>query len=391
MERDDGHLERIPKEIRQCLEDDTPSLAYKEKDLYFWDAFAAGLLRDRRDLHTLHYACLMTVLSIPNAILLFTRPDYFYYGAAIHLILFAAFGTKFVLMLHCVVHRKLFKTEVDYLNLWIPHVLGPFYGQTPGGFHLHHIMMHHFQGNGPADLSCTMFFQRDSLWDFMIYFGRFFFFVSFELWYYFVQRKLWGPALRLAIEWLQFGVWYMGLQSNAYRGPVLIVLMLPWLIMRFGMMSGNWAQHAFVDPDAPYDDFVTSITCIGTPYNKLAFNDGYHTAHHLAASKHWADLPQDLVIRLPAYIAAQAFVFKGVDFHGVFFMLMRHQYKELARHLVWLDGKERSEEEVIALLKKRLRRLSPEEARAAAERWTASKGLIIEPYTGVQSYEKLQE
>jgi hypothetical protein len=38
------------------------------------------------------------------------------------------------------------------------------------------------------------------------------------------------------------------------------------------MMSGNWAQHAFIHPDRPSDDYVTSLTCIDTPYNELAFN-----------------------------------------------------------------------------------------------------------------------
>jgi hypothetical protein len=380
------NLDKIPPTIRKCLEDDTPNLDYSQS-MTWLDRMALPYLRDRRDLYTLHYMLLMSVISMPNAYMLFTRPNYFYYGAAIHLLMFMTMGTKFVLMLHCVCHRKLFRPDADALNLWIPYVLAPFYGQTPGGFYLHHIMMHHYQGNGPADISSTMFYQRDNALHFLLYFARFFFFVPIELSIYFLRKGLWEYALRVMVEYAQFAFWYHASTSDALRAPTFVTFVVPWLFMRFGMMSGNWGQHAFVSPDAPYDDFVTSITSIGTPYNKLAFNDGYHTTHHLAATKHWADHPQDIVMRLPEYIDSEAFIFCGLDFHQVFFCLMLRNYSKLAKHLVWLDAKPRSEEYVIDLIKKRVRKLTELEARQSAERLFKARGTIVEPYTGVQSYD----
>ena len=38
--------------------------------------------------------------------------------------------------------------------------------------------MHHVENNLPDDLSSTMRYQRDSFLHFLVYFGRFFFFIA---------------------------------------------------------------------------------------------------------------------------------------------------------------------------------------------------------------------
>jgi hypothetical protein len=40
---------------------------------------------------------------------------------------------------------------------------------------------------------------------------------------------------------------------------------------------GNWTQHSFLAQDGSTNDYKTALSVVGTPYNALCFNDGYHT------------------------------------------------------------------------------------------------------------------
>ena len=69
-----------------------------------------------------------------------------------------------------------------------------------------------------------------------------------------------------------------------------------------------------------------------------------------------------------AYAAVDAIVFEGVDFFMVSVLLWTGSWKTLAKRFVRLDGKERSDEEVIAMLKSRVQPVQewPVDASAAA-------------------------
>jgi hypothetical protein len=84
-------------------------------------------------------------------------------------------------MLHNTSHRVLFKREYNLLNKYIPWVLGIFVGQSPETYFVHHIGMHHAEGNLPNDLSSTMKYQRDSFVDFLKYVSRFLFLGDIDL------------------------------------------------------------------------------------------------------------------------------------------------------------------------------------------------------------------
>ena len=119
-------------------------------------------------------------------------------------------------------------------------------------------------------------------------------------------------------------------------------------------MSGNWAQHAFIHPSQPKNDYVQSLTCINTQYNDNAFNDGYHTSHHLNPIRHWRDHPGNLIENREKYLSQGTIVFMGLDYWAVWFYLMCRDYKSLARAYVCL-GDQKSEEEIIDILKSRTR------------------------------------
>lgn len=49
---------------------------------------------------------------------------------------------------------------------------------------------------------------------------------------------------------------------ESYRRPAIFVFVMPLVLMRAGMMVGNWGQHAFVDADEPDSDYRSSVTLI---------------------------------------------------------------------------------------------------------------------------------
>jgi hypothetical protein len=258
-------------------------------------------------------------------------------------------------MLHCTSHRVLFDKRVASLNHVIPWVLSPFFGQSPETYFCHHLGMHHPENNLTADLSSTMRYQRDSLRAWLHYalsflltgLGRL---VSYHLKHdnrRLARRTLVGEASFLLVLALLFWVDWRA---------TLVVFALPLIGVRLLMMQGNWAQHAFVDASDPANPYRNSITCINTRYDRRCFNDGYHIYHHVHARHHWSDYPSEFEKNRAIYGAEDAIVFDGVDFFGVWMLLMRGSYNELARRFVRLPGApERNDAQVVELLTSRLR------------------------------------
>ncbi|KAH6582030.1 hypothetical protein BASA60_002189 [Batrachochytrium salamandrivorans] len=78
---------------------------------------------------------------------------------------------------------------------------------------------------------------------------------------------------------------------------VIFAWYVPLNLARFGMMSGNWAQHAFIEHSDPTNDYKSAITCLASFYNKNCFNDGYHTSHHLNPLRRGTTIPRTLLAR----------------------------------------------------------------------------------------------
>lgn len=235
----------------------------------------------------------------------------------------------------------------------------------------HHVRHHHVEDNGPMDLSSTMTYQRDSVVDFLKYFGKFFFLTWIELPIYFFGKKQYRSGLVVFVCEVLTTVTYsvLTLYSRNWLG-VFCVLWLPFFLMRLGMMSGNWGQHAFVDPKDPKSNYRSSITCIENTYNAIAFNDGYHTSHHLNSLRHWQDHPESFITTIEKYKTNQGIVFKNIDFHGVWFRLMIKDYDTLAKSLVQLCPKNdplymNSKKEIIEFLKVRTRKMTSLEIKSA--------------------------
>jgi hypothetical protein len=318
------------------------------------ERFFLRFIRDERDLPFVWLSLAMTFVQLPLAAAMFVPGVFRWWMAPIYwAVFYGFFADRYILMLHNTSHRPLWKREYGFLKFYIPWVLGPFAGETPETYFIHHITMHHAEGNLVKDLSSTMKYRRDSVIDFARYWGDFFFFSIFKLGYYQLAKK----RPRLA-AWMIFGElsFYAVLAAGLTLapGPTIVVFLAPFLVCRFVMMAGNWGQHAFVDQNDPGSSYKSSITCVNHRYNQRCFNDGYHISHHLSATRHWTEHPAELRDNAAKYAAHDAIVFKDIDFLGVWICLMTKNYGKLADHFVELRDEPRSKDAIIGLLKSRV-------------------------------------
>lgn len=326
----------------------------------YFNRIAVSRIVDPRDLPFVRLILSVALTVIPFAVYLFCSPHFsFWVGGLYLLLVMGHFFAPVILMLHNTSHRVLFRTEVTRLNSIIPWVISPFFGQTPGTYFSHHIGMHHIEGNLPEDLSSTMEFQRDSFLGFLHYLGDFYVFGFARLVVYFRDKKRFKLLRKILIGELSFYLMVSTLAMMNTRATVF-VFVVPFCVGRFGMMAGNWAQHAFVDSSDPANPYRNSITCINTSYNRRCFNDGYHIGHHLKSSRHWTLMPQDFLQNRDLYAREQAIVFNGIDYFGVWCCLMLKRYDWLARRFVQFGQQSMSQDEVICLLRNRTRKISRE-------------------------------
>lgn len=319
------------------------------------DRALLSMIKDPRDLPFAQFCLQATVLILPFAAILYIPGVFRWWLGAAYLILNVFFFMdRFILMLHNTSHRRLFTRDYALLNHYIPWVLSPFFGETPETYYAHHIGMHHPENNLPDDLSSTMRFERDNPLHFLRYFLRFFFFSVLEMARYHYKRGHLKMLRLMLIGELGFYAFVIAMSFvNFYA--TLVVWIIPFLICRFVMMAGNWGQHAFIDPADPANCYRNSITSINSRYNQRCFNDGYHIGHHLKPGRHWTELSVEFEESLDQYAKEDAIVFHGIDFVGVWGLLMFRRYDKLAEIYVDVGQPSRTKEELMAFLRVRTR------------------------------------
>lgn len=329
------------------------------------DRFLKRFIRDERDLPFLHLTLKITATLWPLAILLYLPnvANWLWWTAAVAYLVLnnMVFKGPFGLMLHCTSHRVFFVKRYGFLNHYLPWGIGPLFGQTPETYYSHHIGMHHAENNMPEDESSTMSYQRDSVRGFAHYLTNFMFAGVYHLVLYFIRKKRRKLMIRSLRGELFFIFMCIGLCFVNWPAT-LTVFILPFVISRIIMMMGNWAQHAFICPESPDNPYKNSITCINTKYNHKCWNDGYHISHHLKPSLHWTEHPNFFRKTVLSYADNEAIVFDGIHFLHVFFWLMTRRYDLMARHFVNIDNRYETDEEVIAFLKTRTRRVAADTA-----------------------------
>ena len=333
---------------------------FTEKKLNVFDRFFMRFMNDERDLPFIYLTLGLYAVVLSVGTVLYWPGLFTWWVAGPYLLLWVAVLLgPYILMLHNICHRQLFKKEYDWMNRIIPWLLGPFVGETPETYYAHHIVMHHTEGNLKDDLSSTMSYQRDSFLGFLHYFGYFFFLGIITLSQYFIRKKRPKWMRHILIGEFSFFLLCAVMSLISFKAT-LVMFIIPFTLTRFLMMAGNWGQHAFIDASDPGNSYRNSITCINSRYNKTCFNDGYHMGHHVRPAMHWTDMPGEFEQNIDRYREQGAIVFHTIDFFAVWLFLVTKQYGMLSKFYVNLDDEPKSKEEIIALLKERTRRIDDE-------------------------------
>lgn len=320
------------------------------------DRLALPYLVDARDVvFTRLLAAIFTQL-LPFTLLMLVLPTPWVLLLAIPYLayLFARFGGPSVLALHAVTHRPLFRKRHRRWDKLITVVLPLFFGFPPFAYRAHHVVMHHKMENGTDDLSSTAAYERDNPLHFLHYWARFTFFGYFHLISWLLRRgekKLLLPLVLgdLAVHACMLALLYLN------PAAALVVCWIPYILLRFFLMAGNWSEHAFVDAERPSDAVRNSTNLLNTPYNHRAYNAGYHLMHHLTPGLHWADTVKQFERKLPMLVERDAILFDGVRNNQViWWCLMLGDYGRLADHLLDLGDRRPTREEKIAFLKSRV-------------------------------------
>ncbi|KAJ4147694.1 hypothetical protein LMH87_002202 [Akanthomyces muscarius] len=310
----------------------------------------------------LHLALYFTT-SVPSAVYLYMNFSYLH--GILHLIMQFYYLGTYTLMMHQHIHQRgILNKKFGLFDKLFPYITDPLMGHTWNTYYYHHVKHHHVEGNGPGDLSSTIRYQRDSVVDFLRYLGRFYFLVWLDLPLYFLRTRRPNSAFRTAGWELSTYLFYFTMSKLCGAKPTFFVYVAPFMIMRLGLMVGNWGQHAFVDPDEPDSDFRSSITLIDVPSNRFCFNDGYHTSHHLNPMRHWRDHPISFLEQKETYAKEGALVFHNIDFLMITVRLMMKDYDTLAKCLVPMgDQIKLSMEGRVRLLKRLTKRFTEEDVR----------------------------
>lgn len=223
-------------------------------------SWARKMVRVETDVIMLTHLIIYLSTSIPSAIILFR--NFTYTHALLHVVMQFYYTGAYTLMMHQHIHmRGILAKQYSLFDHAFPYILDPLMGHSWNTYFYHHVKHHHVEGNGPDDLSSTMRYQRDEIWDFARYVGRFYFLIWFDLPLYFLRKNRPLMALKAGgSEFLTYVFYYAASRINGKA--TFFVYLLPLLLLRVGLMVGNWGQHAFVDVDQPDSDFRSSITLI---------------------------------------------------------------------------------------------------------------------------------
>lgn len=221
---------------------------------------ARSIVRVETDVVMVTHLLLYFTTSVPSAAFLFYR--FWWIHALVHCLVQISYVGTYTLMMHQHIHmRGILSKKFILFDTLFPYVLDPLMGHSWNSYFYHHVKHHHVEGNGPNDLSSTLRYQRDNMWHFLHYVGRFYFFIWFDLPRYFIRTGKLGLAFKAAFWELSY---YKTLFVLFRLNPraTFVVLLLPLLLLRAGLMVGNFGQHAFVDHEEPDSDYRSSITLI---------------------------------------------------------------------------------------------------------------------------------
>jgi len=229
--------------------------------------WARKVVRVDTDVVMVTHLILYFTTSVPSAVFLFLHFSWIH--GLLHWLMQSYYVGTYTLMMHQHIHmRGILSRKYTWLDRSFPYVTDPLMGHTWNSYYYHHVKHHHVEGNGPDDLSSTIRYQRDDFIHFAQYVGRFFFLVWLDLPRYFFRKGRYIDGLKIATSELAnyTAIYLLAVYVNLQA--TIFVFILPFILLRMGLMVGNWGQHAFVDETEPESDFRSSITLIDVAVSK---------------------------------------------------------------------------------------------------------------------------
>lgn len=225
-----------------------------------YSKIAQSVVRVETDVVMFTHLLLYFTTSVPSAIFLFYH--FTWVHGVLHTVMQLYYLGPYTLMMHQHIHmRGILSKRFAFFDHLFPYILDPLLGHTWNAYYYHHVKHHHVEGNGPGDLSSTLRFQRDNIWHFMYYAGRFLTLIWFDLPLYFFRTGKYRSAAKSALcEYSYYAALYFAYRFNP--NATVMVFMIPLLAFRIGAMVGNWAQHAFINSEEPDSDYRSSVTLI---------------------------------------------------------------------------------------------------------------------------------
>lgn len=388
----DGSLEIDKSLLENCKPHHRKAVELAITDLYgrrhealirlpaSWEkALCDNVLNDKRDLRLfLTFVQIGLWLTLSSAFQLTVLPAHDMRGLwfmAIHLpITWIVLGQRFILAMHYAAHRPLVSPSKcgslisGALNAIPQVIMSNFYGMPAGTYYVHHCVMHHQANNFfPYDISSTMPYRRDSPLQFIAYVLNFIIHTMLYLPFYALQKR----RVDIACAVLACVAGYLAAFPIIYSyHPVFFIncFGVSFILGPFALMLGNYSQHIFVNPDAPKSNYGLACNHINAPFNMLTFNDGYHITHHVSSITHWSEMPKHFIEHLDKYEEGGAIIFQGINFDDVTFAVFAGDsgLKRLASKVVQITPKHLSEDELVAMFKKRLQPIHTEATKLKA-------------------------
>lgn len=322
---------------------------YLARPLNALERVVASIIRDPRDLPFVWLLVAISLTVVPAAVFLIFEPMLTWWMAVGYIVLVSGcFSLSFLVVIHFISHRPLFKPQYSFLKTYVDWVIGPLFGMYPHAFYAHHVAMHHAENNLQRDLNSTRYYQRDSLVDFLRYAGNFVYTVFGKLASYLWRRKRYRLLRAILIGEVSYLAVIAAVAWFNWKAA-LVVFIVPLVTTLIALMCINWSEHAFIDQSSPQTIYGNTAICLNTIVNRLGFNSGYHISHHIKPSLHWSELPEEFLEHRGIYARERAIVFAGLNFYLIFVLLMTKQYPVMARHCVNLGDGQRADEMVTIL------------------------------------------
>lgn len=322
------------------------------------DRWFSPYLVDPRDVVFTRLITRIVTQLLPLTVLMYAVPNLWAAILAVPYVayLFIRFGGPVVLGLHAVTHRPLLKKRHRRWDKVMTHVVPCFFGMPPFAYHSHHVRMHHKMENREDDLSSTAAYQRDHFGHFLHYWARFAVFGYYHMASWLLRAKLRRQVTTMLLG--DLGVYAVMLGLTLWKpAAAMATFWIPFVLLRFFLMAGNWTEHAFIDIDDMDNRYRNSTNLLNTPYNHRSYNAGYHMIHHVVPGLHWADTVPYFRKHHAKFVAHDAVMFDGIrNNQQIWWRLMRRDYGFLADHLLDAADRRPDREERIAFLKSRVKR-----------------------------------